>query len=66
MLVSKQPKQQTHPIESSYFSGKIECNSQEAISLQGHVYGVNKGGLSDTPRRDILGSAVSYRSHAGT
>ena len=45
MLVSKQPKQQTHPIESSYVSGKIECNSEEAISLYGHVYGLTKGGF---------------------
>jgi hypothetical protein len=49
MLVSKQPKQQTHPIESSYVSGKIECNSEEAISLYVHIYDSTRGGLSITP-----------------
>ena len=49
MLVSKQPKQQTHPIESSYVSGKIECNSEEAISLYVHIYDSTRGGLPNTP-----------------
>ena len=49
MLVSKQPKQQTHPSEPSYFSGNIECNSEEAIYLFGQVYGFTKGESGQGP-----------------
>ena len=33
------------PSKLSYLCGKIKCNSQEAISLHGHVYGLTKGGF---------------------
>ena len=45
MLSRKKLTHQTHASAPSYLCGKIKCNSQEAISLHGHVYGLTKGGF---------------------
>jgi len=46
---AKAPAESVKTLASSYFRGSVNCNFEETISLRGHVNGLTKCGLHDTP-----------------